>query len=109
METGMTRQIHKMRARMKDGVTIVKLLVQHPMETGNRRDPETGSRIPRNFIRELRCEHNGTEVLSADLGWGVSRNPFLSLRLTAARHGDLISVFWVDNKGISGSIETRVK
>lgn len=32
---------HKIRARMKDGMAEIKLLLQHPMETGNRTDPAT--------------------------------------------------------------------
>ena len=105
----MSVRSHKIRARLKNGVAAVKLLVQHPMETGNRRDPVTDRQIPRNFIRELRCEHNGIEVLSADWGWGVSRNPFLSFRIVGAQTGDLIRVDWVDNNGLFGFLETRVK
>ena len=105
----MTKKIHRIQARMKDGAAEIKLLVQHPMETGRRKDPVTGTEIPRNFIRELRCEYNGTEVLSADWSWGVSRNPFLSFRVNGAKPGDAINVAWVDNKGVSGSIETQVK
>ena len=105
----MAKQTHKIRARTKDGATEVKLLLQHPMETGNRKDPATGLKIPRNFIRELRCEHKGLEVLSSDWGWGVSRNPFLSFRMTGTRTGDLIVISWVDNQGIADTIETRIK
>jgi len=105
----MAKRSHKIRARIKDGAAEIKLLLQHPMETGNRKDPVTGFKIPRHFIREFRCEHNGAEVLSADWGWGVSRNPFLSFRLTDAKSGDLISATWVDNNGVSDTIETRVK
>ena len=38
----MTGTNDKMRARMKDGAAEIKLLLQHPMETGNRTDPATG-------------------------------------------------------------------
>ena len=105
----MTKKSHKMRARMKDGAAEVKLLLWHPMETGNRKDPVTGLKVPRHFIREFRCRHKGTEILYADWGWGVSRNPFVSFRLTTAQAGDLITVDWVDNKGVTGSIESRVR
>ena len=105
----MNKKTHKIRARMKDGAAQIKLLLQHPMETGNRKDPVTGIKVPRHFIREFSCLHNGTEVLSADWGWGVSRNPYLSFRIQGARPGDLIALAWVDNKGVSGTAETRVK
>jgi sulfur-oxidizing protein SoxZ len=105
----MTNEIHKIQARMKDGVAEIKLLVKHPMETGNRKDPVIGIKIPRHFIREFRCKHNGTEVLYADWGWGVSQNPYLSFRLNGAKPGDAINATWIDNKGVSDSIETQIE
>ena len=38
----------KMRARLVEGDTVVKTLIQHPMETGNRKDPRTGLKVPPN-------------------------------------------------------------
>lgn len=105
----MTSSAHKIRARLKDGAVEVKLLIQHPMETGSRKDPVSGRKIGRHFIRELRCEVNGTEVLSSDWGWGVARNPFLSFRVTGSAPGDTVVVSWMDNQGKSESVETLVK
>lgn len=99
---------HKIRARMKDGMAEVKLLLQHPMETGNRTDPTTGLKVPRHFIRELVCELNGNSVLRADWSWGMARKPYLSFRIREARSGDRVSIRWSDDRGGDGAIEAVV-
>ena len=103
------RKSHKIRARMKDNAALVKVLIRHPMENGRRRDGLTGELIPRHFIRELHCEHNGKPVLSADWSWGVAPNPYLSFRILEAHPGDRVRVRWSDNRGEDGAIETVVR
>ena len=93
---------------MRDELAVVKVLIRHPMETGRRKDKTTGATIPRHFIRELRCEHNGDTVLTADWSWGVARNPYLSFHLLAAQRGDRVRIQWSDNRGEDGAIETVV-
>ncbi len=102
------RKPHKIRARMKGNAALVKVLIRHPMETGRRKDGVTGERVPRHFIRELRCEHNGEPVLTADWSWGVARNPYLSFRILEARPGDRVRIQWRDNRGEDDAIETLV-
>ena len=102
------RKPHRIRARMKDNLALVKVLIRHPMESGRRKDKVTGEKIPRHFIRELSCEHNGETVLSADWGWGVASNPYLSFRILGARPGDRVRVQWTDNRGEQDAIETVV-
>ena len=36
----------KMRAKISDGVTTVKVLISHPMDTGLQKDKKTGKKIP---------------------------------------------------------------
>ena len=36
----------KIRATLKDGITTVKAIISHPMETGSRKNKETGEIIP---------------------------------------------------------------
>jgi hypothetical protein len=59
----------KIRARLDDGIIAVKVLIRHPMETGSRKHPSTDEIIPRHYIREVVCEHNGKPVLTMDWGW----------------------------------------
>ena len=90
---------HKILARMRHGMAEVKVLFVHPMETGARIDPATGLKVPRHFIRELICEHNGNAVLRAQWSWGMARYPYLSFRIREARPGDRVRIHWIDNRG----------
>lgn len=99
----------KMRATLGDnGVTTVKILISHPMDTGLVKDKKTGNLIPAHFIQEVVCEHNGNNVLTAEWGPAVSKNPYLSFRFKGAKAGDTIKVNWVDNQGNSDSGEATI-
>jgi sulfur-oxidizing protein SoxZ len=98
----------KIRATMQGEVADVKLLINHPMETGQRKDPKTGQPIPAHFITNVTATLNGKPVLDAQWSQAVSRNPFLGFRVKGAKVGDKVKVSWVDNKGESDSIETTV-
>ncbi len=57
----------KVKAKIKQDMVFVKLLAQHPMETGFRKNKETGETIPAKFIQELTCVHNEKTVFIANL------------------------------------------
>ena len=99
----------KMRAKSKDGVTTVKALISHPMETGLRKDKKTGKPIPAHFIQEVICEHKGNTVLTANWSGAISKNPYLSFRFSGAAAGDTVKLSWVDNMGNKDSTEAAVK
>ncbi len=99
----------KMRASNKDGVTTIKALISHAMETGTRKDKKTGEKIPAHFIQEVVCEHKGNKVLTANWGAAISKNPYLSFRFSGAAAGDTVKLSWVDNKGGKDSAEATVK
>ena len=100
---------HKILAKLKDGRPVVKLLIQHPMETGNRTDKRTGLKVPRHYIREIHCQHDGKQVLTGFWSWGMAVNPYLAFRLASGKKGDDIRIDWVDTEGNTDSIETRVR
>jgi sulfur-oxidizing protein SoxZ len=92
-----------------DGTAIqVKMLLRHPMETGARKHPATGKLLPRHFIQELVCSHNGTPVLTLDWGWGIAADPYLAFRIRNGKPGDRITIRWLDDRGASGEIEGEV-
>jgi sulfur-oxidizing protein SoxZ len=98
----------KLRAKVAGGVTTVKALISHPMDTGLVKDKKTGELIPAHFIQEITCEHNGTNVLTAWWGASVSKNPYLSFRFKGGKAGDTLKLHWVDNKGESDSLESKI-
>ena len=99
----------KMRAKVNDGVTTIKALVSHPMETGTRKDKKTGKKIPAHFIQEVVCEHKGNKVMTANWGPAISKNPYLSFKFTGAASGDTVKLSWVDNQGEKDSKEATIK
>ena len=99
----------KMRAKAESGVTTIKALISHAMETGTRKDKKTGKKIPAHFIQEVVCTHKGNTVMTANWGPAISKNPYLSFRFTGGVAGDSVTLSWVDNKGGKDSSETTIK
>ena len=99
----------KVRAKLKDGVTQVKALMSHPMETGARKDKKSGELIPAHFIQEVVCTWKDKEVLNAQWSGGVSKNPYIAFKFSGAEKGDSIKLAWTDNKGETDSADAEVK
>ena len=97
----------KIRAALQGDTADVRILMMHPMETGQRKDAK-GEIVPLHFIQSVMVTHNGHVVLDAQWSQAISRNPFLGLRVKGAKVGDRISVTWVDNKGEKRTDEATV-
>ena len=97
----------RIRAAAKDGVTEVRVLMAHVMETGQRKD-SSGALIPAHFITELSAKHNDKLVLSAQFGPSVSTNPYLAFKFKGGAKGEKVIVSWKDNKGDSRTDEATV-
>ena len=97
----------KMRATLGSGFTEVRVLMTHPMETGQRKDPE-GKLVPPHFIQNLTVKLNGKTVVDSQISQGVSRNPVFSFRIKGGARGDKVEVAWLDNTGETSSIEAAV-
>ena len=97
----------KMRATLGQGFTDVRVLMNHPMETGQRKD-SAGKLVPMHFIQNLTVKVNGKTVVEGETSQAVSRNPVFSFRLKGGAKGDKIEVSWLDNKGESNKIESAV-
>ena len=88
----------KIRATLSGDTVEVRVLMQHEMETGQRKDA-AGKTIPAWHIKEVSATANGKPVLQAQWGPAVSKNPFLSFKYKGGAKGDKVQVIWVDNKG----------
>jgi sulfur-oxidizing protein SoxZ len=97
----------RIRAQAAGDKTTVRVLMSHEMETGQRKDA-SGNTIPAWFIQEVTAAHNGKQVLSAQWGPAVSKNPFMQFTVKGAKPGDKISVSWKDNKGETRTDEAVV-
>ena len=97
----------KIRAGLKGDIADVRVLMNHPMETGQRKDA-SGNLIPPHFIQEIAVRLNGKTVIDAQVSQGVSRNPVFSFRIRGAKAGDKLEISWLDNRGERNSTETSL-
>ena len=97
----------KIRAGLKGDVADVRVLMNHPMETGQRKDG-SGNLIPIHFIQEIAVRLNGKPVIEAQVSQAVSRNPVFSFRVKGVKAGDRLEITWLDNKGDRNSTETAL-
>ena len=97
----------RIRAQAAAGNATVRVLMSHEMETGQRKDA-AGKVIPAWHINEVSASHNGKQVLSAEWGTGVAKNPFLQFTVKGAKAGDKIGVTWKDTKGETRTDEATV-
>ena len=65
----------KVRAKESKGIVIVKAIIKHPMETGQRKNNKTGEKTPAHIIPQVIGKANGSEVLTVNWGPAVSKNP----------------------------------
>jgi sulfur-oxidizing protein SoxZ len=97
----------RIRAKMEGDKTVVRVLMSHEMETGQRRDA-SGKVVPAWFIQEVTATCNGKTVLSAQWGPSVSKNPYLQFQFSGAKAGDKVNVTWIDSKGEKRSDEATI-
>lgn len=93
----MSEQI-KIRAQIQGEITDLRILMQHPMETGQRKD-EKGQTLPMHFIQTFSILHNGKLLIDGQLNTSVSKNPLFTFKARGIKAGDKISVNWTDNTG----------
>jgi sulfur-oxidizing protein SoxZ len=97
----------KIRASLQGDVADVRVLMAHPMETGQRK--QAGKAVPLHFIQNITAQLNGETVFSADISQAISRNPVFAFKVKGAKAGDKITVTWKDNKGETRTDETTVR
>jgi len=98
----------KLKAKAENGETTVKALIKHPMETGRRKDKESGKVVPSHYIQEVSCSYQGEPVMTAEWGPTISKNPFLSFTFTGGAAGEEIEMNWKDNTGDSDSASATI-
>jgi len=98
----------RIRATMAGDVADVKVLMNHIMETGVRKDSKTGQLIPAHYITDVNASINGVKVLGGSLSGGISKNPYLGFKVKGPKAGDKVVVNWVDNKGDKNTAEATI-
>jgi sulfur-oxidizing protein SoxZ len=97
----------RIRAQASGDKATVRVLMSHEMESGQRKDA-AGKLVPAWFIQEVSASLNGKQIMTAEWGPAVSKNPFLQFTVKGAKAGDKLAVTWKDNKGESRTDEATV-
>ena len=97
----------RIRAQAQGDKTVVRVLMSHEMESGQRKD-SAGKTIPAWHITDVTASLNGKQVFSAEWGPAVSKNPFLQFTLKGAKAGDKVAVTWKDNRGDTRTDEATI-
>jgi len=84
----------------------VRILIQHAMETGFRRDME-GRAVPLNVVDSVVCRYGGREILRAQLGSGVAANPYIAFYAVAEASGE-VEVEFTDDRGEQGRVSAML-
>lgn len=88
----------KIRAQIQGEVTEVRILMQHPMETGLRKD-DKGQTLPAQFIQSFTVSLNGKPIIDGQLNTSISKNPLFTFKARGVKSGDKLAVTWVNNTG----------
>ena len=96
----MAARISVPAAAKKGDAIEIRIAIQHPMETGFRFGID-GRAIPKNVINRFTCRFDGVEIFRAEMGSGISANPFLDFYATAQKSGTF-EFDWVDDAGVRG-------
>lgn len=86
-------------------VIEVRMLMEHPMETGLRHDG--GRLVPRDMLDRVTLRVNGAIAFSAELRNGTSPNPYHVLFLRLDRTSEL-EFAWTDDRGRMARAQARV-
>lgn len=86
----------KIRAQIQGETTDIRVLMQHPMETGQRKD-DKGLTLPVHFIQTFTVSLNGKPMVEGQLNTSVSKNPLFTFKARGIKPGDKLSVAWSDN------------
>jgi sulfur-oxidizing protein SoxZ len=97
----------KMRATLGSGFTELRVLMSHPMETGQRKDA-SGKVVPLHFIQNVTVKINGKTAVESQINQAISRNPVFTFRLKGGAKGDKVEVSWLDNLGETNTADTVV-
>lgn len=97
----------RIRAQAQGDKAVVRVLMSHEMETGQRKDA-SGKVIPAWHITDVTAAHNGKQVLAAEWGPAVAKNPFLQFSIKGAKAGDKVAITWKDNHDDTRTDEATV-
>jgi sulfur-oxidizing protein SoxZ len=84
---------------------VIRTLISHPMESGQRRDA-AGALIPRKIINRFTVDFEGDLVIDAALEPAVSANPYFEIEAVVPRTGTFVFTWYDDDGSVYRTTET---
>ncbi|MBF9043615.1 thiosulfate oxidation carrier complex protein SoxZ [Rhodobacterales bacterium HKCCE4037] len=97
MADGVTARVRAPREASAGEVVSVRCLINHTMESGQRRDDD-GNVIPRSIINRFTCDFNGQNVIDVALEPAISTNPYFQFDALVNESGTF-NFTWYDDDG----------
>jgi sulfur-oxidizing protein SoxZ len=92
----------------KGDIVQVSLMAMHPMETGLRKDKETGKLVPANYINSVKFLANGKEFTSMNIWESLSVNPVFTINYKVTGPTEIKAIF-TDNQGVSNEKSMKLE
>jgi sulfur-oxidizing protein SoxZ len=97
MADGVIPRIRVPRSASAGESIVIKTLISHIMESGQRRNSD-GETIPRSIINRFTCEFNGVSVIDVTMEPAISANPYFEFEAVVSEAGDFVFT-WYDDDG----------
>ena len=97
MATGVKPRVKVPSSASAGEVIVIKTLISHPMESGQRKD-SSGNPIPRSIINRFVCEFGGELVIDVTMEPAISTNPYFEFEAKVPASGDF-KFTWYDDDG----------
>ena len=97
MAENVTPRVRVPREAAAGETILIKTLISHQMESGQRKDSD-GNTIPRSIINRFTCDFNGENVIDMTIEPAVSTNPFIEFEAIVPESGSF-TFTWYDDDG----------
>lgn len=97
MVENVTARVRVPREASAGEVITIKCLINHTMESGQRRNDD-GDVIPRQIINRFTAEFNGEMVMDVAMEPAISTNPFFEFESVVPESGTFVFT-WYDDDG----------
>lgn len=92
------------RTAKKGEVIVIRTLVSHVMESGQRKDAN-GRVIPRNIINRFACTFNGRPVFACEIEPAIAANPYIEFSARVEESGAFHFTWTADDGKVISATE----
>ncbi len=93
----------------KGSIVEIKVKIEHPMESGLRKDRDTKKPIPKHTLEKMVVYYGGEQISEFELSPGLSENPLIGFKVKAAKSAPLkVSMTCSEGNKFEETVEIKV-